>query len=97
MASESPAWEEFKAAEGAPNGRCVVCDRKLRPPRRFLCGSADCARVFHATYKRGLRHKLRPELRGQARASQLALMVALSAAAAGVFVAAAHMLLGGAP
>lgn len=55
--SSSPAWEEFKREELVP-GFCVAgCETRIAPPKRFLCGSKECKRLFHAVYRRGLRHK----------------------------------------
>lgn len=55
--SSSPAWEQFKREEHQP-GFCVAgCERRISPPKRFLCGDKECKRLFHSIYRRGLRHR----------------------------------------
>lgn len=52
--SDSPTWEEFKAAERRL-GRCVCCDRELVGRQRIRCGAVECLRMFQAIYARGYR------------------------------------------
>jgi hypothetical protein len=55
--TRSPCVEAMVAE--TPAGCCIVCENRLHPSRRRLCGSKDCRRVYLAAWVRGKRTRPR--------------------------------------